>query len=174
MAKRKVSEVNGIFIHHEDNKHIYWDIFTQKGYSLINDDVPKLMLDKFSLPIAAILAYVLIQFKVEAKTSLLIGAGVYVVAKILWRVLFLYKCPTAKSVNKGSLGEKTIELINKYNRPRLIILVFLTVCLIGVMLYSLLTYKLEIVYQYILIGGIVVASILMILGIVAIIYKSKK
>ena len=175
MAKRNISAVNNMFIYHDNkNRSIYWDVFTKKGYQLSNGDVGKLMLDKGSLPIAVILGYALISFSVKPLLAILISLGLYIVCKVLWRVLFLYKCPVCKDFKRGDNKSRIIEFVDKYSVLRLYALIALCVVLIGVMLYAILTYKDEVVYRYVFIALSIVAFILLVLSICAIVYKNKK
>jgi len=174
MAKRRISEINGMFIYHDDkNRTIYWDIFTQKGYYLINEDVTKFMLDKFTLPIMGLLAYLLIQFKVKPLISIGIAFGLYLICKILWRVLFLYKHTIIKSFNKGTLKDRFNELLKNYSRTKLILLVILCVALIVVMTYSIFAYELEKVYFILFIALDALALIIIILSLIGIKFNAK-
>lgn len=129
MAKRKadINKINGLFIYHEKNLGTIWyDIFTKKGYIMVNSDFKQYALYTMVLPAAILVALMLY---IIAKAGLVLSIVTFLVISIIgevyFRFAFFYKLPVAKNWDKPSKQNITTKFSKKYSSSRLTLLMIL-------------------------------------------------
>lgn len=132
MPKRvqKAKDLKGLFIFHDENHGVvYYDFFSRNGYILTNQDVKWYTISIAFLPLAVILLYGLVQLQFDMLVAICIAATFYIVAQILFRVLFLYKLPCVENYSIKKKKRVVDNLADTYSKPRLIALVVLLLAL---------------------------------------------
>jgi len=129
VAKRKVNinEINGLFIYHEKNIGTIWyDIFTKKGYIMVNSDFKQYALYTMVLPAAILIALMLYMIaKVGLVLSIVAFLVISIAGEVYFRFAFFYKLPVAKNWDKPSKQNITTKFAEKYSSSKLTILMIL-------------------------------------------------
>lgn len=139
--EQKAKDIKGLFIYQDKfHRTVYYDIFTKKGFILSNDDVKNYTWSVTFLPLAVVLFYLTTTFlKLNTYASLAVSIGFYIVAQILYRVLFLYKLPSIDDYKK-EMGVNIIDnFASSYSKQRLIALVIFMVLILGATIAYVLT-----------------------------------
>lgn len=126
-TKRNISEINGLFIYHEKNIGTVWyDIFTKKGYIMVNSDFKQYALYTAVLPIAVLVGLLLYMI---AKVGIVLSVAAFLVISIVgelyFRFAFFYKLPVAKNWDKPAKQSLSTKFAEKYSSSRLILLMVL-------------------------------------------------
>ena len=141
MAKRrtiKADELKGIFIHQqpEKNRTVFYDIFTRKGYILTNEEAPSFIFYTSLIPMAIIAGFLCIEiFEASATTAVIVGVVLWLLAEILFRVLYFYKLPEAKNFTPTKKDNLFVGMAKTYNMTRLIMLFVMLAALSVVMFF---------------------------------------
>lgn len=141
---KKAKNLKGLSIY-QDKYHgtVYYDIFTKNGYLITDDDVKTYTFSIAFLPLAIVLFYFMIQFKVNVMLSLVVSLGFYVIAQLIYRFAFLYKLECIENYKSEKNGNAIDNLTSNYSKPRLIVLTVFLVALVGVTIAYILTSNFE-------------------------------
>ena len=127
---QKAKDLKGLFIFHDENHGVvYYDLLTRNGYILTNDDVRWYTFSISFLPLSVILLYGLVQFNFNMLQAICLAVCFYILAQILFRVLFLYKLPCVEKYSIKKKKRIVDNLADTYSKPRLIALVVLLLAL---------------------------------------------
>jgi len=134
--KANINNINGLFIYHEKNIGTIWyDIFTKKGYIMVNSDFKQYALYTMILPAAILIALMLyLVAKVDLVLSIVSFLVISIIGEVYFRYSFFYKLPVAKNWNKPSKQNIITKLSEKYSSSRLILLMVLlyTICILSI------------------------------------------
>lgn len=170
---QKASELKGLFIYH-DKHHgtVFYDILTRNGYILTSKDVKTYNLSIAFLPIAVIIFYFAIQFKLSTVVSVLIALGAYIIAELVYRFAFLYKLPCVEHYQVTKDNSILNNLTKTYSKQRLIVLAIFLLALVILMALYILTSGFSKIINILL--WIVVAFCFIFLILVLIAIKNKR
>lgn len=150
--KLKASELSGLWIYQDPKRGtVFYDILTNRGFSLVSKDVKTYMLYLACLPMAILLAYIFgFLFKTNTAVTIIIGIVIFVGLELAFRFFFFYKLPEVENWKRPKKDNIVVDLAKKYPRGRLFILLFflvaLTICMVvyakmenmqGLLLYAM-------------------------------------
>ncbi|MCF0111570.1 MAG: hypothetical protein HUJ58_06700 [Erysipelotrichaceae bacterium] len=149
----KARDLKGINIYH-DNHHgtVMYDFLTGNGYIITNPVVKKLVLNDAGLPIAILLYLVCTGLDVSPVVSLALGAAAYVLCKILFRVLVLYKQPEVKHYKRPEHSGLIDRFATVYNKTQLILVAVMSLAITVVTVIYIIGEKLTGWYLYAMIA----------------------
>ena len=169
--KLKASELSGLWIYQDPKRGtVFYDILTNRGFSLVSKDAKTYMFYLACLPMAILLAYILnFIFKTNTLVTIILGVVIYIGLELAFRFFFFYKLPEVENWKRPKKDNIVTELAKKYPKGRLFLLLFflvaLTICMIiyakmenmqGLLLYAM----------YILSSVTAIGSIIVILALI--------
>ncbi|MBQ6125539.1 MAG: hypothetical protein IJI77_00730 [Erysipelotrichaceae bacterium] len=130
----KASELNGLFIYHDQKKGtIFYDIFTKRAFIITTSDVQKYLVYTSMFP-----ACILISFGVMSLLSLnlvdmmIMFIALMILSESLFRFFFFYKLPEVKNWKPEKKETVVSYLENNYSSARLTLLTVLLIALAAV------------------------------------------
>lgn len=132
--QRKATELKGINIY-QDPKHgtILYDWLTKRGYQLTSSDVKWYSISQSFVLLGIITAYICyVMFSFNLVPSIIAGAIVYVVVRMVYQIKFLNKLPYIENYSRPDKGNIFTNAAKTYSRQRLMVLIALSVALIAV------------------------------------------
>ena len=171
--QRKASELTGINIY-QDPKHgtVLYDWITKRGYQLTSSDVKWYNISQSFILIGIICAYAcFVLFKFDLVPSIIIGAIVYFIVRMIYQIKFLNNLPYIENYTRPDKGNIFTNAAKTYSKQRIIVLIVLAVALFGVTLAYLIGVNpqgSERIGIYILLVG---SIILLGFAIITLIYK---
>ena len=130
----KASELNGLFIYHDQKKGtIFYDIFTKRAFIITSSDVQKYLVYTSMFP-----ACILISFGVMSLLSLslvdmiIMFIALMILTESLFRFFFFYKLPEVKNWKPEKRETVVSYLENNYSSARLTVLTVLLLALAAV------------------------------------------
>ena len=130
-SQTKVQELKGLNIYH-DRRHgtVMYDVLTKNGYVILNRDVKKLVLNDLGFPVAILVYFLSQNLKVDSYVGPLAAIAAYILCKLLFRFLYLYKLPVIKNYEPEGGKKGFIErFASIYNKTQLIIVAVLAIAI---------------------------------------------
>lgn len=132
----KASDLKGIFLYQDPKLGtIFWDVCTQKGYQLINQDCSKFQIYSGIFPLSFIIAYLVnYWFKVPFAMAVVIGVVAWIAMEAYARFKFFYKLPVAKNWKPFKKDNMFVSIAKNYTHLRLMVVDVFLVALIFAMI----------------------------------------
>ena len=134
----KASELNGLFIYHDQKKGtIFYDIFTGRAFIITSSDVQKYLVYTSMLPISILLSFsVLSIFKTGFLFAILLFLVLFITTEIYFRITYFYRLPELENW-KPQKKNLFAYLQENYSIRRLLLLVLMLLLLSGlIFLYA--------------------------------------
>ena len=132
----KASDLKGIFLYQDPKLGtIFWDVFTQKGYQLINQDCGKFQIYSGIIPLSFVIAYLLnYWFDIPFAVCLVIGIASFIGMEIYARFKFFYKLPVARNWKPFKKDNMFVSIAKTYTHLRLMVVAVLLAVLVWAMI----------------------------------------
>ena len=171
----KASELNGLFIYHDQKKGtIFYDIFTKRAFIITSSDVQKYLVYTSMLPVCILVSFgIMSVFSMGLSDMVILFIALLILTEALFRFFFFYRLPEVKNWKPGEKMNFISYLEDNYSTSRLTLLVVLLIAL--VLVIPLYTYVeemkgLEFYLNYLI---ALVAAALAVIVIIALIRKKR-
>ena len=134
----KASELNGLFIYHDQKKGtIFYDIFTKRAFIITSSDVQKYLVYTSMLPISILLSFSLLSiFKTGFLFAILLFLVLFITSEVYFRKTYFYRLPELENW-KPQKKSLIAYLQENYSVRRLLLLVLMLLLLCGlIVLYA--------------------------------------
>ena len=127
----KAKDLSGLSIYQDPKKGtIFYDFFTGRSFLISNSDVKTYMLSTMILPVCVLLTFLIKSFiSLNLVKSILLFIVLFVIAEILFRVLFVYKLTEIEDYRPPKKEGIINFMAANYSRTRLIVLLILLLLL---------------------------------------------
>lgn len=176
MAKRIETKryISGPFIHQEKIGNVYYDIFTRKGYIILNKDIKTYNKYLSIMFVIILLPFLLVQlFSFSILLAFVIAAALFIIILLIYKFNFIYKLTPVDNYIPSKKQRLYITLAEKLSFLRLIL------CTIAAFAASILLIIMAVLQNY---SGVdlvllfIVSVVLVYMSFItfaSIIYKSK-
>ena len=130
----KASELNGLFIYHDQKKGtIFYDIFTKKAFIITTSDVQKYLVYASMFPACILISFGLMSlFSLSLPDMVILFVALMILSETLFRFFFFYKLPEVKNWKPAERTNIVSYLENNYSSTRLTVLIILLLALAAV------------------------------------------
>ncbi len=130
----KASELNGLFIYHDQKKGtIFYDIFTRRAFIITSSDVQKYLVYSSMLPACILISFgVMSLFSLSLADMAILFVALMILSESLFRFIFFYKLPEVKNWKPEKREGLVSYLENNYSVARLTLLTVLLLALAAV------------------------------------------
>lgn len=145
MAKRIETKrhLSGPFIHQEKIGDVYYDIFTRKGYIILNKDINTYHKYLSILFLIILLPFLLVQlFSISILLAFVIGLALFIVFLLIFKFNYIYKLTPVDNYIPSKKQKLYITLAENLSFLRL------TLCTIAAFATSILLIVLAVVQNY--------------------------
>ena len=171
----KASELNGLFIYHDQKKGtIFYDIFTGRAFIITSSDVQKYLVYTSMLPACILISFgVMSLFSMKLSDMLILFIALMILSETLFRFFFFYKLPEVKNWKPAEKTDLISYLENNYSSPRLIVLTLLLIAL--ALVIPLYTYveKMEGIERFLNYFIALAALVFALISIIALVRKKR-
>ena len=172
----KASELNGLFIYHDQKKGtIFYDIFTKRAFIITSSDVQKYLLYASMFPVCILVSFGLMSIlSLSLADMVILFIALMILTETLFRFFFFYELPEVKNWKPDKNGSIISYLAGNYSFARLLILMILLILLvIFIPLYSYVE-KTQGYALYLNYGLAAAAAVFAIIVVIAMIRKKKE
>ncbi|MDO4198098.1 MAG: hypothetical protein Q4D13_03780 [Erysipelotrichaceae bacterium] len=130
-TKLQAKDLVGLNIYHDPKLGtIFYDIFSKKGYQLINQDVPKYNIYLGIMPLSLAATYLIYYwFNISFIGCIAVFIGIWMIGEIISRYVFFYKLPVADNWKPFKKDNVFISMAKTYSVARLIVLTILLIAI---------------------------------------------
>ena len=171
----KASELNGLFIYHDQKKGtIFYDIFTKRAFIITTGDVQKYLVYSSTLPICILASFGLMSlFSISLADMAILFISLLILSEALFRFFFFYKLPEVKNWKPEKREGIVSYLEHNYSSARLILLSVLLILLAAVIPAYTYVEKMEGIEYYLNYLIAIVALAFAVIVIIALIRKKR-
>ena len=167
----KASELNGLFIYHDQKKGtIFYDIFTKRAFIITSSDVQKYLVYSSMLPVCILVSFGLMSIlSLGLADMVILFIALMILSETIFRFFFFYKLPEVKNWKPDEKGNIISFLENNYSSARLTLLIVLLLALAAVI--PLYTYVegmkgIEFYLNYLIAAAAIVLAVMVIIALV--------
>ena len=130
----KASELNGLFIYHDQKKGtIFYDIFTKRAFIITSSDVQKYLVYTSMFPVCILISFgVMSLLSLSLVDMIIMFIALMILTESLFRFFFFYKLPEVKNWKPEKRETVVSYLENNYSSARLTVLTVLLLALAAV------------------------------------------
>ena len=130
----KASELNGLFIYHDQKKGtIFYDIFTKRAFIITTSDVQKYLVYTSMFPACILISFgVMSLLTLNLVDMMIMFIALMILSESLFRFFFFYKLPEVKNWKPEKKETVVSYLENNYSSARLTLLTVLLIALAAV------------------------------------------